>query len=261
MKNLLILSIVCATACAGAPRPSTAPTQCVWPERPERVLVDEGGAELVAWELDYDASWERHVLPDSSALAAYRGAIERAGGALRRPIADPPEIPDERMREVWRREHRNEEVAFSGGSGEVREITCWEASMFARQAERHPPIESPTEFIAVMLLKTVDGQRRARIYFGAGPETFPPKAVYPFEAARRDVEQGWTMHAMLHNHTVRRRDGRPALGVPAPSTQDVALSRALAEELGLERVLVTNGFYTVDVPASALGEYEVPPPQ
>ena len=38
--------------------------------------------------------------------------------------------------------------------------------------------------------------------------------------------------------------GKPALGVPAPSTSDVELFRGLTARLGLREVWVTNGMYT-----------------
>lgn len=49
--------------------------------------------------------------------------------------------------------------------------------------------------------------------------------------------------ARLHNHT---RHANGALGVPVPSTSDVRFVRSLAAARGLERVRVTNGFYSFD---------------
>ncbi len=63
---------------------------------------------------------------------------------------------------------------------------------------------------------------------------------------------------MLHNHSLQRPEGQLRLGVPAPGASDVQLLRHLAEDLGLVSGWVTNGFYTVEVPAGSLDQYEGP---
>lgn len=216
----------------------------------------DGNAVLWVWETTHDPVWSQELLPDSDALAVYRHTIRDAGGALREPIADPPQVDSDRMREVWRREDRNVELALSGEAGVVRPVQCFEAIFFALQSERFDPVGHPTEFIVATVRKGDD----VKLYFGAGDTVFPPKNVYPFAAVEQDVASGWTFESALHNHTVQTHDGQPALGVPAPSTNDVMLSRSLADRLGLERVLVTNGFYTVEIEAEHLDAYEVPPP-
>ena len=84
---------------------------------------------------------------------------------------------------------------------------------------------------------------------------FPPKRFYGLEEVEADVAAGWQYWVVLHNHTLGRLDGKPALGVPAPSTNDVQLFRELMEQLGLREVWVTNGMYTGVVPSENLGRF------
>lgn len=68
--------------------------------------------------------------------------------------------------------------------------------------------------------------------------------------ARREgnsVLQVWELHPAA--------DGKPALGVPAPSTSDVQLFKRLVEDLGLREVWVTNGMYTGIVHSENLGQF------
>ena len=61
---------------------------------------------------------------------------------------------------------------------------------------------------------------------------------------------------MLHNHTVRKLDGKAALGVPAPSTSDGQMFKGLVEDLGLREVWVTNGMFTGIVRSDNLGQFD-----
>src|SRR5690606_10677501 len=189
--------------------------------------------ELVVWDVPWHDTLFRPVLPDDAGLLHHRAVIREAGAALRRPISDPPVVETEAMAEVWRREHANEAMAFTGDAGEVREVECLEALMFARQNARYDQLESPTEFLVAVLRKSTPEGTRLRIYSGASDTMFPPKSVYPLDAAKKDVNNGWVFWRMLHNHTIQTYQGQVALGVPAPSTNDVHLSRNLVDSLGL----------------------------
>ena len=62
----------------------------------------------------------------------------------------------------------------------------------------------------------------------------------------------------LHNHTIRKYAGKPALGVTAPSANDVQFLRGLAEDTGLASAWVTNGVFTIEIAAAALAKYQTP---
>jgi hypothetical protein len=191
-------------------------------------------------------------LPEASGFASFRSAITEAGGDHQRPEADPPRPTTDAEREMWRREDANAALVY-GEDGEVRPVRCLEAALFARQDARYSQLTRPTEFIAHVLRR----EDRLKVYFGAGDATFPPRSVYGLDRVRGDVAAGWEYWAILHNHTVRTLNGRPALGVPAPSTSDVQLFRSLVAELGLREVWVTNGMYTGIVPAERLSKFHV----
>lgn len=236
----------------GAPRASSA---CSFDVSPT-VLARDGTAILQMWIVADSDVWGSAVLPDDADFLAYRRAIEGAGAALRRPVADPPQPATDAERALWDAEARNVDVAFSGRAGEVRPVRCLDALLFATQNARYSQLSHPTEFIAAILRRRDRGRDVLKIYFTAGDMMFPPPALIPTDRIRQDRSAGWTLEAILHNHTVQTYRGRPALGVPAPSTSDVDLLRSLASGMGLQGAWVTNGFYTVEIPAALLDAYE-----
>jgi hypothetical protein len=227
---------------------------CAIPGEPVVVRRD-GAAALERWDVEASPVLFEPVLPASAAYTAYRGAIREAGAELERPLADAPHPRDDAERELWRREDHNRDVAYSGRAGTIRPIRCLEAWFFARQHARLSQLASPTEFLLSVLEQRAGGRRRLRLYFAAGDQMFPPKSVYPFADIAADVARGWEYTVMLHNHTIRRRGDRPALGVTAPSTSDVQMLRGLAIDLKLRAAWITNGVYTIEIPAAGFDQY------
>lgn len=207
-------------------------------------ILEADGAILETWTLPSDELAVSTALPDDSALLSYRRAIERDGADVRRPVADPPVIRTEEEREVWRNEYFNNDLIFIEGVGTIEPITCLDALLFARQANRISQIDQPTEFIASVLRRERTPGSPLMVVFGAGSETFPPRKVYGFEVVEGLVADGWSYWYAIHNHTIQQHGDRIALGVPGPSTSDVDLYRSLVDNLGLEFARVTNGFYT-----------------
>ena len=249
-SGLLVLGIL---ACVGAtPAPASSQTaaaaRCELPE--PTVLRREGNTVLHVWELSAAPAWFGETVPDAAGYLAYRAAIRAAGGDLPRPMADPPQPKDDAERELWGREDSNAALMYAG-SGEVRRIRCLEAALFALQDARYSELTRPTEFIAHILRRN----DRLKVYFGASDLMFPPKNFYGLEEVAAEVRAGWQYWVVLHNHTVRTLDGRPALGTPAPSTSDVQLFKGLVENLGLREVWITNGMYTGVVTSENLGRF------
>ena len=226
--------------------------RCALPAEPDTVRVD-GGAVLLVWEFPDDPVYSQSVLPADSAYLAYRSAIRADGAALRDPVADRPTPQTDEEIELWRNEDVNAELARSGEAGSIELINCLDALLFAHQNSRVSQLTHPTEFLASVLRRNVDGQSQLAIVFGAGEEMYPPKTVYGFDVVDEYVARGWRYSSALHNHTIRRNGDLLALGTPALSTSDVQLTRNLASESGLESARVTNGFYTYSVPATELG--------
>jgi len=216
------------------------------------VLRRDGEALLQVWDVPQADIWVSERLPVAPSYDAYRAAIRAAGSDQIRPLADPPAPKDDAEREMWRREDLNVDLMYTG-SGEVRPVRCLEAALFALQDARSSQLTTPTEFIAYVLRRG----DRLKIYFGGSDQAVPPKSVYGTDAVAADVAAGWRYWVMLHSHTLRMRDGKPALGVPAPSTNDVQFSRGLVMSLGLQEVWVINGIYTGVVTSADLPKFSV----
>lgn len=235
-------------------------SRCAWPSEPT-VLARDGSASLLAWDFS-SAPWlHRPIVPDDPAYLAFRAAIRDAGGDRRwTAVTDRPESTGEAEREIWRREQSNYELSRSGRVGRLRPIHCLEALLFAYQHNRYSQLTHPTEFLAAILRKRVDGETRLRVQFAGGAEKFPPKSLYGLDRIEQAIADGWELWVALHNHTVKEHRGRPRLGVPVPSTSDVDISRGVVRDLGLRQIRVTNGMYTIEVDAAELGELQGLPP-
>jgi hypothetical protein len=217
-------------------------------------ILERGGAILETWALRLE-ELVTDDLPEDPAFLAYRAAIERDGADVLRPVADPPIVRTDAEAEVWRNEHFNNDLVFSGAVGSIAPITCLDALLFSRQASRISQIDQPTEFLASVLRRETHTGPDVVIVFGAGSEMFPPREVYGFEVVERFLADGWSYWYAIHNHTVQKNGDLLALGVPAPSTSDVQLYRSLAEKMGLESLRVTNGFYTFSASVHELGAF------
>ncbi len=254
MRHIILTTLTASLIAMAACSLGDADPRCTF-AGPPTVVKEDGAAILQVWTVTESDVRTPTELPEDARLSEYRGVIEGAGADLRRPIADRPEPTNESERELWRREDQNVEVAYSGRAGVIRPIRCLDGLLFTYQHARYSQLSHPTEFIASIVRKRVDGEPVLKVYFGAGDTMFPPKGFYGFDQVEQDVAAGWEFLAVLHNHTIQQNDGAPALGVPAPSTSDVDLLRSLASEMGLQSAWVTNGFFTIEIPASAFEQY------
>lgn len=228
---------------------------CTFPSSPT-LIREDGAARLVMWEVDEDELWSSSRLPADDLYQQYRRQLEVAGADQMHPAQH---VPEEQQGEAfWARELHNVELAYSGTAGTLRPVRCLDALLFATQNARVRQLVHPTEFLASILRKTMNGDSRLRIYLGAGDELYPPKSVYGFDLVERDVADGWEYAAMLHNHTLQEVEGQVRLGVPAPSISDVQLLRGLVERADLDYAWITNGVYTLEVMAPDLGLYQGP---
>lgn len=215
---------------------------CRFPDAPETALEDQG-LVLRIWRFAWDDLYARPTLPTDPAFHAYRAAVRAAGAEEPYPALHVPDGVDATEAGVWRDEAFNNELAYSGVVGTIEPVTCLDALIFAHQNARVPQLERPTEFVASILRRGSGGQDEVAVVFGAGRELFPPSSVHGLDIVGDHLDRGWRYWYLLHNHTLQDNG---ALGVPVPSTSDVGMVRSLAETRGLERVRVTNGFYTFD---------------
>ena len=223
-------------------------TSCAWPA-PPKIIREVGQAVLLEWQFQDAPIYSKQVIPPDSAYLAFRAAVRADSADLRRPVADAPQPETEAEAANWRDEDVNHELAQSGQVGRIEGITCLDALLFAYQNARVAELTQPTEFLASVLRREVEGQRQLAVVFGAGDEMFIPKSVYGFDVVAELVAQGWEYWYGIHNHTLQRNGNRVALGNPTLSTSDVQLVRNLAADHGLRNARVTNGFYTFSAKA------------
>jgi hypothetical protein len=235
----------------GMSRPATGGSACVLPSDPQTIL-EEQGLVLKMWRFPLEEVHLNPVLPDEPGFAAYRSTIRAEGAEVRFPKLHLPSARDDAEASVWRDEMFNNDLAYREGIGSIAPISCLDALLFAEQNTRVPQLEHPTEFLASVLRKRVGDRDEVIVIFGAGSEMFPPRSVHGFEIVDEYLATGWRYWYMLHNHT---RQASGALGVPVPSTSDVAFTRSLAAQRALERVRVTNGFYTFDASVAELSRF------
>ena len=235
----------------GSDTPDRVDPNCTFPDAPETALDDQG-LVLRIWKLPWDDLYARPTLPADAAFLTYRAAARATGAEEPYPALDLPDGVDAAEAGVWRDEAFNNELAYSGVVGTIERITCLDALIFAHQNARVPQLERPTEFIASILRKTSEVQDEVAVVFGAGEEMFPPSSVHGLDIVSDHLDQGWRYWYLLHNHTLQANG---ALGVPVPSTSDVGVVRWLAETRGLERVRVTNGFFTFDAGIDELRDF------
>lgn len=238
-----------ATETLGSTTASASSPACTLPA--ERTVVrSEDGAILETWDLPLgDVLTDR--LPNEPAFLEYRQAIERDGANLPRPVADPPVTDSEELGAIWRDEFFNRDLVYDGDIGSIDPISCLDALLFTRQAMRVSQLERPTEFAASVLRR----EARLKVVFSAGSEMFIPRGWYGFDVVDEYLSDGWTLWYMIHNHTTQSNGDLLALGVPIPSTSDIRLIRGLEQELGLDSIRVTNGFYTFGAAVNDLEEF------
>lgn len=226
---------------------------CTMPTQRTTVRAQDG-AIIETWELSLqDVLTDR--LPDEPAFLEYRAAIERDSADVRRPVSARPATDDEAMAAIWRNESFNNYLVFEEGVGSVDPISCLDALLFARQAERVSQIDQPTEFIASVLRNEADSGTELFVVFAAGSEMFVPRGWYGFDLVDDYLSDGWDFWYVIHNHTTQSNGDRLALGSPGPSTSDVQLLRWLGAERGLNSARVTNGFFTFSASMEELSQF------
>jgi hypothetical protein len=241
------------TACGATPQDDAEPgdpidAACVLP--PEVVeRVDGPGYVIESWTFPVDPVFERSVLPEDEGFLAYQARFRDAGVVERHPALHLPPPASEEEVGIWRDEELNNDLAYSGQVGAIEPLSCLDALLMARHHARMPQHDAPSEFVASVLRRGPPGSEEWFVIFGAGDAMFPPREATGMELVERLVGEGWRYAVFLHNHTPQANG---ALGVPAPSTSDVRFVRSLAASFGLERVRVTNGFFTYEAAVDEL---------
>ena len=126
-------------------------------------------------------------------------------------------------------------------------MSCLEAHLLSYQAARFPLYEQPSEIVALIVRRADDSGREVKVYIAADGDATPPKPHPALASIESDVAAGWSLYAVFHNHTFDHSEDRGLLPVAAPSASDLQVTAPLVERLGLERMLVSDGFSTLEL--------------
>lgn len=148
----------------------------------------------------------------------------------------------------------NASLVLNGGAGTIRKISCLESLMIQEQTALFPLADYPYEFLAAIFKKYVNGVARVKIILHLG--------VSPFQKPVQDdikvlLAEGWSFWAHIHNHPfyLEKYPDQIFQGLMTPSLSDVQLYRSWASEFGQQNALITNGFHTIQIPASDFNKF------
>jgi len=211
---------------------------------------------LVAWTLDDTPELWRPILPDSPSLHSFRDAVVRLTSIRAEPHDDHAKaiIEHEYRRQLadptlQREAELNRRLLLE--LGDVKPMRCFEALLFARQADRLDMVTRPTEFLA-LVFRSAD-QRRLRILEYTVDAPGIGRVGRVMEHAEPLLASGeWHFWTALHNHNFFFESDGWHGGSVAPSGPDTQLLAVWRDRFGLDEYWITNGFSTAIRKASDL---------
>ena len=237
-----------AINCASNPR-------ALWEAEP--IVQHRDGDELHQYWLlaDRPDLWET-VAPVHESLTRYREQVREI-----LPDTSPLGlIRSNRQLNPWlEREYPAEgriNRLVEAGVGRHRPMNCLESHLLAYQAARFPLYEQPSEIVALIVKRSDASGDLVKVYIAADNDAIVPKPNWAVESVEIDVAEGWRFHSVFHNHTFDHSEERSLVPVAAPSASDLQVSVALDERLGLEYVLVTDGFSTLELTSDEFKKLE-----
>ncbi|MEM7372300.1 MAG: hypothetical protein AAF587_27020 [Bacteroidota bacterium] len=241
-KHLLFILLLLLISCQSKEQPPSP-----FPWHSPSLLKQEGTVLMQYWEgPDSPSLWTKQV-EEFSALQAFRDSLTAAIGLHRLQAIVKR---DSMQLTPWPEENFNHEQTHNGRVGKIRDINYLEAQLLNYQLSRYPLFSHPTELSSMVLRH--DSLQQLRIYFAASDTPWPPKAPEVMDHMEQALEEGWRLHAHLHNHF--EPDSNLYLGIMAPSMSDVQVLRWMRDEYGLQEVWITNGFTTVEIQAPELDQ-------
>ena len=219
------------------------------------VLKKEGNEIHQYWDLENEELlWESHI-GQGIALNKYKDSLyvilgnEKFQQVINKEATQKSRatLPDSANGDKI-----NAHLVHTGELAEIREINFLEAELLNYQLGRYQLLKHPTEFHSFILFN--DSKNLVRVYFGASDQPWPPKPGIILNAIDEDLKNGWYIKYDLHNHY--EAESNNYLGILAPSMSDAQIFKAFAEDYGMEKALITNGFYTVVIDSSEFKQFE-----
>lgn len=227
---VLLVGLAAAAVSVGAQAQPFAPL-CDGETVPVReVVVHAGeGERHLLWELPARAALWEYGAPRLAALDEY-------GRWLR--SRSPEELEADEILDL---EREINAAVVEGRLGVLRPLNCLESHLLARQVDLNG-VGQMREFVAYVLSLGTSGQ--LKLYWLTGPNELPPKDDRIKALIRSDLQQGWRLREIIHNHT------GPAPAA-APSAGDAQYGLAWAEA-GVQRFVVIGGLRALDLSAAEL---------
>ena len=190
-------------------------------------------------------------------VASAPGTLERYREVVRERLPDVSPlglIRANRAANPWLESEHPAEARINqlveAGLGRHRPMNCIEEQILAFQTARFPLYDQPTEIVALLLTRSDAAGDLLKVYAAADDDSVVPKPSLAVARAEVDVAAGWRFAAVFHNHTFSHDPERRLFPVAAPSASDLQVSVGLAERLGLESILVADGFSTLELTAA-----------
>lgn len=254
MALRLILSFLSLLTLLLSPSAPAASAKC---ELNARLFRDVGQNSYLA-EFRDDAIFWSTSLPTSPSYLEFRK------WAALQPNLDPPiakvkaELElEERLRSPDYIVGRMRAVE-EGKLGSVGRARCLEALLFAQANSLRRQSAEPYEMGALVLDRSVRGQRKLRVYLVVG-QGVSVRFRHLERAVHRDLGEGWNLFANMHSHPFSINPERaPFMGYTAPSPSDSDLYLRYKKFYGLEEAWITNGINTFRLKQSQFELYPLP---
>lgn len=240
LKERWALALLLVAGCEG-PGPG-----CQLDAAPTAIVSDTSRL-LQYWIVEDRPVFASTAVPDSPALRAFRSEI---GGRL---DTDPRALLRAQLPHVEGGDAANVRAVLDEEAGRIRPIRCLEALLLSAQAERtraqgSSMFERPTEFAAWILER--DGALKIWYFTVDQPGIGSLAPLHGMVAA--DMERGWRVRQLLHNHNFFPDEER-VLGGVVPSVSDVGYYLMVMGQYGAPLASITNGFDTLDLGPGDLG--------
>ncbi len=204
---------------------------------------------LVLWTLEDTPELWRPILPSSPSLLSFRAAVVRLTTIASEPHGDHARaiLEHEYRRQLadptLQREAELNRHLLLDAATDVKPMRCFEALLFARQADRLDMAARPTEFLA-LVFRSAD-KRHLRVLEYTVDQPGIGRVGRVMEHAEPILASGeWHFWTALHNHNFFfGADGWHG-GSVAPSGPDAQLLAVWRDRLDLAEYWITNGFST-----------------
>lgn len=213
---------------------------CAFKSAPE-VILSEGsphlsGSRLVqVWEEPDQASLWSGVDPAGDEYAAYVRKLTRQ------------RVQTDAVTLLKASPSFNNDLVVRNASAWIKPATCLEKLLIGKQNARMDLLDTPTEFVAVILRRS--DANLLRVYYYTVNQNNIGRMSPITAPAAADVAAGWRVQLVIHNHSFFPQD-RTLNGLLAPSLPDAHFQANFAKSHGLTEARITNGISTVRMTAA-----------